>query len=99
MNQRHSAWRMIARFCRIERADHLDLRIIANARIVADYYPKVLVLYLERLRATVRVGTRFGRALLIQRLEGSRPQGSLCTLNRSEQVQRDQAQTELGSVG
>ena len=38
-------------------------------------------------------------ALLIQRLEGSRPPGSLCTLNRSEQVQRDQAQNELGSVG
>ena len=38
-------------------------------------------------------------ALLIQRLEGSRPPGSLCTLNRSEQVQRDQAQAELGSVG
>src|ERR1019366_3800328 len=41
----------------------------------------VLVLYLERPRATVRVRMRFGRALLIQRLEGSRPQGSLCILN------------------
>src|ERR1017187_2502323 len=40
-----------------------------------------LVLYLERPRATVQVCTRFGRALLIQRLEGSRPQGSLCILN------------------
>jgi hypothetical protein len=41
-----------------------------------DYSSKVLVLYLERPRATVRVRMRFGRALLIQRLEGSRPQGS-----------------------
>src|ERR1035437_5299965 len=42
---------------------------------------QVLVLYLERPRAAVRVRMCFGRALLIQRLEGSRPQGSLCTLN------------------
>jgi hypothetical protein len=28
------------------------------------------------------------RALLIQRLEGSRPDGSLCTLNRSDRVLR-----------
>ena len=33
---------------------------------------------------TVRVRMRFARALLIQRLEGSRPQGSLCILNGVE---------------
>jgi len=33
---------------------------------------------------TVRVRMRFARALLIQRLEGSRPQGSLCILNGAE---------------
>jgi hypothetical protein len=31
---------------------------------------------------------RFGRALRIQRLEGSRPEGRLCTLNGAEGVQR-----------
>lgn len=41
---------------------------------------------------------RPGRALRIQRLEGSRPHGSLCTLNGHERMQRDQAQTELGIV-
>src|ERR1035437_4035091 len=49
----------------------LDLR---NTAPVLD---PTLVLYLERPRATGRVRMRFGRALLIQRLEGSRPQGSL----------------------
>ena len=40
----------------------------------------------------------WGGALRIQRLEGSRPHGRLCTLNRSERVQRDQAPTELGRI-
>ena len=39
-----------------------------------------------------------GGALRIQRLEGSRPHGSLCTLNRSELAQRDRKQTELGGM-
>jgi len=34
-------------------------------------------------------------ALQIQRLEGSRPHGSLCTLNRPERVPRDLGWTEL----
>ena len=38
----------------------------------------------------------FGGALRIQRLEGSRPQGSLCTLNGCEVVQRDRERTESG---
>jgi hypothetical protein len=49
-------------------------------------FQKVLVLYLERPHATVRVRMRFGRALLIQRLEGSRPEGRLCILNEVERV-------------
>src|ERR1035438_6268962 len=52
-----------------------------DLRNPAPVLDPTLVLYLERPRATVRVCTRFGRALLIQRLEGSRPQGSLCILN------------------
>ena len=40
----------------------------------------------------------FCGALLIQRLEGSRLQESLCTLNRSERVRRDQAPAELGGM-
>ena len=39
-----------------------------------------------------------GGALRIQRLEGSRPHGGLCILNRSEWVQGDQAETELGRI-
>jgi hypothetical protein len=38
-------------------------------------------------------------ALLIQRFEGSRPQGSLCTLNRPEWVQKDHGPAEFGVVG
>jgi hypothetical protein len=37
-------------------------------------------------------------ALLIQRLEGSRPHGSLCTLNGPERVQVDQERPELGRI-
>jgi hypothetical protein len=49
-------------------------------------------------RATVRSWGSLQGALLIQRLEGSRPHGSLCTLNGPERVQRDQGQTELSRV-
>ena len=48
--------------------------------------------------ATLRSCMLSEGALLIQRLEGSRPHGSLCTLNGPERVQRDQEQTELGRV-
>jgi len=37
-------------------------------------------------------------ALRIQRLEGSRPDGRLCTLNRCEWVEGDQEQAELGGI-
>ena len=37
-------------------------------------------------------------ALLIQRLEGSRPHGSLCTLNRSDRVQRSEEGAEIGMM-
>jgi hypothetical protein len=47
-------------------------------------------------RATVRSWGSLQGALLIQRLEGSRPHGSLCTLHRSERVQRDQEQADSG---
>jgi hypothetical protein len=63
-----------------------------------DYSLQVLVLYLERLAK--QLGLHFPRrALVIQRLEGSRPQRSLCTLNRPERVQRDHGQAEFGAVG
>ena len=48
--------------------------------------------------ATVRRCVLLGGALRIQRLEGSRPHGRLCTLNRFERVLRGQGQTELGRV-
>jgi hypothetical protein len=48
--------------------------------------------------ATVRSCILSCGALRIQRLEGSRPHGRLCTLNRSERVQRDQEETELVSI-
>jgi hypothetical protein len=48
--------------------------------------------------ATLRIGLLPGGALRIQRLEGSRPHGSLCTLHRSERVQKDQEQAELSRV-
>ena len=50
------------------------------------------------LDGTVRSCMLFDGALRIQRLEGSRPHGSLCTLHGSERVQRDQVETELGEV-
>jgi hypothetical protein len=46
---------------------------------------QVLVLYLERPATEQCAGRKSPRgALLIQRLEGSRPQGSLCILNGAE---------------
>ena len=61
-----------------------------------NWYRQVLVLYLERPPRNSAQLRGFGGALLIQRLEGSRPHRRLCTLNRSEWVQRDQAPAELG---
>ena len=56
---------------------------------------QVLVLYLERPpRNSVQLDGLRG-ALLIQRLEGSRPHGRLCTLNRSEPLRRDQVPAVL----
>jgi hypothetical protein len=46
------------------------------------------VLYLKRPHETARFSLLSGRALLIQRLEGSRPQGRLCTLNGSDEGRR-----------
>jgi hypothetical protein len=63
-----------------------------------DHSPEVLVLYLERpLRDRAHLRDLRG-ALLIQRLEGSRPHGRLCTLNPSERVQGDQVPAELGRM-
>jgi hypothetical protein len=56
------------------------------------------VLYLERPAKKLGFACSEG-ALLIQRLEGRRPPGSLCTLNRPEWVQRDHGQAELGAIG
>ena len=52
--------------------------LMANKSTVSHLKaPRVLVLYLERPRATVGVCNLSGQAILILRLEGSRPQGSL----------------------
>ena len=48
--------------------------------------------------ATVRSCMLSGGALRIQRLEGSRAHGRLCTLNRSERVQGNQEGPELGGI-
>ena len=40
----------------------------------------------------------FGRALRIQRLEGSRPEGRLCTLNGAERVQRFKQTAVIGMI-
>jgi hypothetical protein len=53
-----------------------------------DWYREVLVLYLKRPHETAQVRMFSGRALLIQRLEGSRPEERLCTLNGPARVQR-----------
>ena len=47
----------------------------------------VLVLYLKRPPRNSRQSHDLGRALRIQRLEGSRPEGRLCSLNGAERVQ------------
>ena len=60
--------------------------ILQVSVLFRDRSPEVLVLYLERPHETVRVPLLSGRALLIQRLEGSRPQGSLCILNGADRV-------------
>ena len=56
------------------------------------------MLYLERPRATVRVRMHFGRALLIQRLEESRPHEGLCTLNGADRVQRFKKDAVIGMI-
>ena len=48
--------------------------------------------------ATLRIGLLPEGALLIQRLEGSRPHERLCILNGPERVKRAQEQTELSRV-
>src|ERR1035438_7365543 len=48
--------------------------------------------------ATLRSCMLSEGALLIQRLEGSRPHGRLCTLNRSERVRGDQGPAEFGGM-
>jgi hypothetical protein len=50
-------------------------------------YLIVLVLYLKRPSRNSRSRMILGRALRIQRLEGSRPGGRLCSLNGGEQAQ------------
>jgi hypothetical protein len=56
------------------------------------------VLYLERPHANLHGRLLSKRALLIQRLEGSRPHGSLCTLNGSDRVQRSEEEAEIGMI-
>ena len=60
---------------------------------------EVLVLYLERPAPDECAGGRSpGGALLIQRLEGSRPHKGLCTLNGAERVQRVKTGAARGKV-
>jgi hypothetical protein len=67
-----------------------------NAR--ADRYRYVLVLYLERPTRNSGLPHALIGALLIQRLEGSRPHLRLCTLNRSDRVRRFREDAEIGMV-
>ena len=78
--------------------DHLPANAVAIMLWGDDWCREVLVLYLERPRATVRVRMRFVRALLIQRLEGSRLQGSLCTLNGAGRVRCVQELAVMGTI-
>ena len=85
------------------RWDYLDpsweFLFCGMTRVRSDQIPKCLSAVSGAPRdATVRSCMLFDGALLIQRLEGSRPHGSLCTLHRSERVQVDQEQTELGRM-
>ena len=72
--------------------------IVVSLVALVDCSREVLVLYLERPQRTSAQLHALRGALLIQRLEGSRPHGRLCTLNRSERVQGDQAPAELGRM-
>lgn len=57
-----------------------------------------LVLYLQRPAGSGVHLDGFNKALRIQRLEGSRPDGRLCTLNGVTQVQRFAQVTDAGMV-
>jgi len=70
--------------------------ISAKSLINNTHGRQVLVLYLERPHAILRGWLVSKRALLIQRLEGSRPHGSLCALNGSDRVQRSEEDAEIG---
>jgi len=60
--------------------------------------PEVLVLYLKRPPWNSWQPHDPGRALRIQRLEGSRPEGRLCTLNGVEWVQRFKQVAVIGKI-
>jgi hypothetical protein len=56
------------------------------------------VLYLERPHEAARDCMLSDGALLIQRLEGSRPHGGLCTLNGSDRVQKVKTFAVMGRI-
>jgi hypothetical protein len=57
------------------------------------------VLYLERPQRQCAVARSQDRALRIQRLEGSRPDGRLCTLNGPEGVRICREAAGVGVIG
>jgi hypothetical protein len=64
----------------------LDEHKIAEALVDADREREVIVLYLERPARNGAQTHGFRGALLIQRLEGSRPHGRLCILNGPDRI-------------
>ena len=65
---------------------------------MGDQSSFVLVLYLERPHEAARDCMLSDGALLIQRLEGSRPHGGLCTLNGSDRVQKVKTFAVMGRI-
>jgi len=73
-------------------------QFIADALIESEYVLKGLSAVSGAPRHAGVQLHGLSEALRIQRLEGSRPRGSLCVLNEFERVQRDQKETQLDEV-
>ena len=76
----------------------LSYLLEAKPLFPSSYSREVLVLYLERPHEAARDCMLSDGALLIQRLEGSRPHGGLCTLNGSDRVQKVKTFAVMGRI-
>ena|ERR1022692_2019327 len=76
--------------------------ISANPEVVRSRLTRLVMRSLSAVSeapdGTVGCRMIFGRALRIQRLEGSRPEGRLCTLNGAERVQRFKQTAVIGMI-